>query len=68
MKLNLIFKILRDLFPKLGQDQGIVECQKTGSRRSVNYGYGELLEAAVYEKDGTTLVKKTTKVLMIPTL
>jgi len=47
--------------PKLGQDQGIVECQKTGSRRSVNYGYGELLEAAVYEKDGTTLVEKTTK-------
>jgi len=47
--------------PKLGEDQGIVECQKTGSRRNVNYGYGELLEAAVYEKDGTTLVKKTSK-------
>ena len=45
-----------------------MECQKTGSRRSVNYGYGELLEAAVYEKDGTTLVKKTTKVLMFSTL
>ena len=46
---------------QLGEDQGIVECQKTGSRRNVNYGYGELLEAAVYEKDGTTLVKKTSK-------
>ena len=56
------------IFPKLSQDQGIVECQKTGSRRSVNYGYGELLEAAVYEKDGTTLVEKTTKVEMLHTL
>ena len=39
-----------------------MECQKSGSRRSVNYGYGELLEAAVYEEDGVTLVEKTEQV------
>merc|ERR1719499_688461 len=47
--------------PTLGEDQGIVECQKSGSKRFQEYGYGELLEAAVYEKDALTLVKKTSK-------
>ena len=47
------------LFLQLGEDQGIVECRKSGSRRTVNYGYGELMEAAIYEEDGVTLVQKT---------
>jgi len=45
--------------PKLGEDQGISECRPSGSRRTVNYGYGELLEAAIFEEDGVTLVQKT---------
>jgi len=47
--------------PKLGEDQGILECKGSGSRRFVEFGYGELREAAVYEKDGVTLVQKTTQ-------
>jgi len=42
--------------PQLEKNQGIEECVK-GSRRRVNYGYGELLEAGVYERDGETPVK-----------
>jgi len=47
--------------PTLGADQGIVECQKSGSKRYLEYGYGELLEAGVYESDGVTLVTKTSQ-------
>jgi len=47
--------------PKLGEDQDILECKGSGSRRFVEYGYGELHEAAIYEKDGVTLVKKTSQ-------
>ena len=39
-----------------------MECKGSGSRRFVEYGYGELREAVVYEKDGVTLVQKTTQV------
>jgi len=46
--------------PTLEEDQGIEECVK-GSRRKVNYGYGELLEAGIYEADGFTPVKMGTK-------
>ena len=33
-----------------------------GSRRRVNYGYGELLAAGIYESDEDTPVKMGTKV------
>ena len=46
---------------QLEKDQGIEECLK-GSKRRVNYGYGELLSAGVYESDGFTAVKMGTKV------
>ena len=54
MVINIII-----LLSQLGEDQGISECKSSGSRRTVNYGYGELLEAAIYEEDGRTLVQKT---------
>jgi len=46
--------------PELQKNQGIEECVK-GSRRRVNYGYGELLAAGIYESDEETPVKIGTK-------
>ena len=55
----MIFFWHQYFFSQLGEDQGISECRPSGSRRTVNYGYGELLEAAIFEEDGVTLVQKT---------
>merc|ERR1739848_867033 len=37
--------------PQLESDQGIEPCRPSGSRRFVEYGYGQLLEAGIYEED-----------------
>eukprot|EP00092_Neocalanus_flemingeri_P011889 GFUD01012821.1.p1 GENE.GFUD01012821.1~~GFUD01012821.1.p1 ORF type:complete len:241 (+),score=35.61 GFUD01012821.1:53-775(+) len=44
--------------PKLLAGQGIEPCKKATSKRFLNYGYGWLLEAGIYELDGKTPVSK----------
>jgi len=44
--------------PKLQAGQGIEPCKKATSKRFLDYGYGQLLEAGIYEKDGKTPATK----------
>merc|ERR1712059_247120 len=44
--------------PKLEDGQGILPCKKSTKRRYVEYGYGELKEAGIYDADGTPITSR----------
>merc|ERR1712106_678509 len=44
--------------PKLEGGQGIEPCKPSTSKRFLEYGYGQLLEAGIYDIDGKTPLKK----------